>query len=42
MSLIKKCATYLAFSLLFVVNAQADNAELIKKGEKDIQYKYKR
>ena len=34
MSLIKKCATYLAFSLLFVVNAQADNAELIKKGEK--------
>lgn len=42
MSLIKKCATYLAFSLLFVVNAQADNAELIKKRWKDIQYKYKR
>ena len=30
MSLIKKYMKYLAFSLLFVVNAQADNAELIK------------
>lgn len=33
MNLIKKYAKYLAFSLLFVVNAQADNSELIKKGE---------
>ena len=34
MSLIKKSATSIALSLLFLVNAQANDSELIKKGEK--------